>query len=47
VVVPKKEDKIRVCLPHIDMFDKYSTYLHIFFYGWIFGLQSDKKGVRG
>jgi hypothetical protein len=21
VVVPKKEDKIRVCLPHIDMFD--------------------------
>jgi hypothetical protein len=21
VVVPEKEDKIRVCLPHIDMFD--------------------------
>jgi hypothetical protein len=47
VVVPKKEDKIRVCLPHIDMFDKSNTYLHIFFYGRIFGLQSDKNSVRG
>jgi len=47
VVVPKKEDKIRVCLPHIDMFDKCSMYLHIFFYGRIFELQSDKNGVRG
>jgi hypothetical protein len=27
VVVQKKEDKIRVCLPHIDMFNKCSTYL--------------------
>jgi hypothetical protein len=47
VVVPKKEDKIRVCLLHIDMFDKYNTYLHIFLYGWIFGLQSDKNSVKG
>ena len=27
MVVQKKEDKIRVCLPHIDMFNKCSTYL--------------------
>jgi len=43
----KKEDKIRVCLLHIDIFDKCSTYLHIFLYGRIFGLQLDKNGVRG
>jgi len=48
VVLPKKEDKIRVCLPHIDMLvdniARSSTYSFIDGFS---SYKSDKNGVRG
>jgi hypothetical protein len=57
VVVPKKEDKIRVwtlgtkiglALKIIFLYHTWMYWsIHIFLYGWIFGLQLYENGARG